>query len=70
MWQKGVWCPGIHVSDHHNVLKKFTEMCTMAGWLAKFTTIYLSPKQSIVDSVQCNIPETLGPITVVAAPNV
>jgi len=71
IWKCGKKVCGVlvHVSNHHNVLKKFTEMCTMAGWLAKFTTIYLlylSPKQSIVDSVQCNIPETLGPITVVA----
>jgi len=45
----------VHVSNHHNVLKKFTEMCKKAGWLTKFKTIYLlylSPERSVANSVQ------------------
>ncbi len=59
----------VHVSKHHNVLKKFTEMCKKAGWLTKFKTIYLlylSPEQSVANSVQNLIPKTQGRITVVA----
>ena len=51
----------VHVSNHHNVLKKFTVMCKKAGWLTKLKTIYLlylSPDQGIADSAQYFIPET------------
>jgi len=66
---KSVYGVQVHTSDHHNVLKKFTKMCNAAGWHKMFTKIfliYLSPRQSISDSVKSNIPQTQGKITVVA----
>jgi len=71
IWKCGQSVCGVqvHISKHDNVLKKFTAMCDKAGWLTSFKNVYLlylSPEQGIADSVQCNIPETQGPITVVA----
>ena len=66
---KSVYGVQVHTSDHHNVLKKFTKMCNAAGWHKMFTKIfliYLSPRQSVSDSVKSNIPQTQGKITVVA----
>ena len=60
----------VNISKHHNVLKKFAEMCKKARWLEKFKKIYLlysSPEQCAANSVQClSIPKTQGQqITVV-----
>jgi hypothetical protein len=71
IWKFGQFVCGVqvHTSKPDNVLEKFTAMCNEAGWLIKFSKVYLlylSPEQKLADSAQCNIPETQGPITVVA----
>jgi hypothetical protein len=44
----------VHISKHHNVLKKFAEMCKKARWLEKFKKIYLlylSPEQTPLNAL-------------------
>ena len=72
IWKSGQTVFGVQVpiSKYHNMLEKFTEVCDKVGWLTrKIKKVYLlciSAEQRIDDSVQCNIPEIQGPITVIA----
>lgn len=68
IWKCGQFVCGVHlrISKHDDVLEQFTAMCDKAGWLTKFKKVYLLYLSPIADSAQCYIPETKGPITVVA----
>ena len=70
IWKSGQTVYGVQVpiSKYHNMLEKFTEVCDKVGGLTKLLKVYLlclSAEQRIDDSVQCNIPEIQGPITVI-----